>query len=120
MKNILIVDDNEILRKSMEKILNDQYSVFHASNGIEAVSSLKKNNIDLIFLDVVMPEKGGIAVLMDSKDLLKNKKIVIITGNVSPDSDAFKSLSKSFGVSKILYKPFEKEELLNTVKETLI
>jgi CheY-like chemotaxis protein len=113
------VDDNEILRKSMSKSLQDEYKIFEANNGIEALNVLNTNRIDLILMDIVMPEKGGIEVLIGSKSLLKDKKIIIITGNVSSESEAFKNLLKTFGVSKILYKPFEKENLLTAIKEVL-
>ena len=119
MSNILIVDDNEDVRRNIANSLKDKHTVLQAGNGKEAEKILKTNDIDLIFIDIVMPGKSGVEFLMESKFSLKDTKIIIITGNISSESQEFVNLTKTLGVDKILYKPFKKEELFNAITEVM-
>lgn len=120
MANILVIDDEEIVREKIKMILKDEgYNIFLAENGASGIDILKNNAIDLIILDIIMPKKGGIETLMDLQTSFKNIKIIIITGKVSNESDAFVNLVKNFGASKILNKPFQKQTLIDSVKELL-
>jgi YesN/AraC family two-component response regulator len=117
---ILIVDDIEFVRKSIRSILTGKgYTVLEAVNGMEAVKIVKDAKVDLLITDVVMPVKGGIETLLEYKQELENVKKIIITGEVSKNTDAFVNLASALGVKNILYKPFEKEELLASVKSLI-
>ena len=60
MYNILVVDDDKEIVKAIEIYLKKEgYQIFKAYNGIEALEILKKNEIHLIILDIMMPEKDG-------------------------------------------------------------
>ena len=66
MKNILLVDDHVVIRKGLGSMLNDYYSqsiIFEAGNGDEALNILKQNRIDLVILDLQMPNTNTINVI---------------------------------------------------------
>jgi two-component system response regulator VanR len=116
MARILIVDDFEFARRSIQTILKARgYETLVASDGVEATEKIKSNRIDLLIIDVVMPKKGGIEALMECRNELQGVKKIIITGNVSKESEAFISLTKAVGVDETLHKPFKREELIRTV-----
>jgi two-component system, chemotaxis family, chemotaxis protein CheY len=116
MAKILVVDDIDYLRKSIINILNREgHEILEASNGDEAENIIKNDKPDLLIIDVVMPKKGGIELLMDLKSILKDTKIIVMSGKVTGDSEAFITLIGQYGASRFLSKPFHKKELLDTV-----
>ncbi|MBN2441586.1 MAG: response regulator [Spirochaetales bacterium] len=120
MKTILVIDDIEYVRKTIGKILRSHgFTVYSAANVSEATDTIKKVRIDLLITDIVMPKKSGIELLIDLRKELENTKIIVITGKVSPEAEDFRNLVIDYGVSAILYKPFKKKELLETVEKTL-
>jgi len=78
-KKVLIVDDAAFTRNMLKNIINkiEQIEVIgEASNGVEAISLYKKLNPDLVTMDLVMPEKGGIEA---TEEILKiNSKALIV------------------------------------------
>ncbi len=120
MANILIVDDVIDVRKSILRTLkNFNYTLFEASNGLEALDILKKNKIDLMILDILMPEKGGIDTLLDLKKNNSDIKIIIITGLDLPKNSAATRLMEQFGTKKILIKPFKGKALIDAINNVL-
>ncbi|MBN2441587.1 MAG: response regulator [Spirochaetales bacterium] len=120
MKTILVIDDIEYVRKTIGRILrNEGFTVYEAGNVKEGTDIINRNRIDVLITDIVMPEKGGIELLMDLRKELENTKIIVITGKVSPEAEAFRNLVKEYGVSAILFKPFKKKVLLETVDKIL-
>jgi CheY-like chemotaxis protein len=120
MTRILIIDDNDEVRKSIKNILNKEgYETLEASNGEDGISILKKQKVDLLLMDVVMPKKGGIESLFAINEIIPDLKKIFITGKIPQDSEAFKDLSYTYGVYDIIFKPFKKEELLSKIIECL-
>lgn len=104
---ILVVDDVEINRDILKDILESEYEVVMAENGVEALRYIEENHdsLSLILLDIMMPEMNGFEVL----DVLKDKEyyeripIVVITGDDSSDSER---RSLDYGVVDFVHKPF--------------
>jgi CheY-like chemotaxis protein len=121
MPNILIIDDEVIVRRSLRTVLEKAgYQVVETCNGSEGLDFIRqKEPVDLIILDIIMPIKGGIETLMELKKERSHAKIIIITGKVSTDSPSFNNLTKYLGVHGILKKPFTKQMLLSLIEETL-
>lgn len=118
MANILIVDDAPEVRFNLKKTLEkENHTIFEANNGIDCLNIIHNNNIDLVILDIFMPEKGGIDTLMEIKSLSIKK--IIITGMPLSESDAFYNLINHYGAQKILFKPFKKMELIDSVANAL-
>ena len=107
MKKILIADDAEFNRDILKEIFSEQYEIFEAGDGEEAVRCIRENfeSLSLIFLDLMMPKMSGLDVLEIMKDegYLDLIPVIIITGEATVDTDA---AAYDYGVADIIYKPF--------------
>ncbi len=114
---ILIVDDEEIVRKSCIRILSPEgYNIETAKNGGEALKRLQDEPFDLVLADLVMPDITGIDLLKRIKEEWPETEVVIITGygTVKTAVDALK-----YGAYDFIEKPFTPEVLLNSVERCL-
>jgi CheY-like chemotaxis protein len=119
MADILIVEDNESLNDVYKLILRKAgYNVKTAFNGVEALKIVDKFNPDLILLDMLMPEMGGLAFLKKFNPP-KNKKIkIIILSNLDEDENIRDALRQ--GASEYILKAsLTPTELINRVKLAL-
>ena len=108
---ILIVDDDKEIRIALKEILEkQQYIVVEASNGDEAISKIN-NDIDLIILDVMMPNRDGITTCIEIRENY-DMPILFLTAK-STEYDKYIGLS--MGGDDYLSKPFSKMELLARV-----
>lgn len=109
--NILIVDDEEPALKLMSRFLScDQYTLYTAGNGKEAVDMAQKIIPDLVLLDVMMPELDGAETCKILKNMERTKKIPIIMLTAYPDKDVKIRCLKA-GANDFLAKPVDKIEL---------
>lgn len=116
LKKVLIVDDEETLTWSMAKSLakdRDKYEVIIANNGKEALSQLKKNEIDLVISDIRMPDINGLDLLVKVKKEFPQTKVIIMTAYGS--SDVQKEANRR-GSLYYLEKPFE----INDIRKVII
>lgn len=117
MSNILIVDDEKNIRRSVEMILqNDDYTIFLAENGKEAVNFVREKKIDLIFLDLLMPEMNGIEVLKHVKEYDPDIIVVMMSGHGTIEN-AVEAVK--LGAYDFIEKPLTKEKVLITAKNAL-
>lgn len=104
---LLIVDDVDINRDLLSDIFDEQYVIYEAGDGDEAITQIEahKDEIALIFLDLQMPKKNGLDVLqyMNKTDLINRIPVIMITGESTVDSDV---KAYELGASDIIYKPF--------------
>lgn len=120
MGEILIADDEEIVRTPLRMVLEKaKYSVTEATNGVEVIDILNSKHIDLLVLDMAMPEKSGMETLMDIQKEHANLKIVVMTGAIDTHQKAFSSFVKQFHVKDVLEKPFDLKLFLAVVKKAL-
>ena len=110
-RSILVVDDNDIDRKFLVEILKTQYNVFEAADAETALDIIRNEKIDLVTLDLVMPETRGEELLKTIKGYSDEIDVVIVV--VSSDSDCNKQseLIKE-GADDFICKPFSPEILL--------
>lgn len=121
-KKILLVDDEELIIRSIGKLLKKQgYDVLMASSGEEAIAIVQKEVINLVVLDVRMPQMNGIEVVKAMR--LHQKKIgkkaipeIFITGYA--DETMMKE-AEDLKVADCLYKPFDIRDFLTCVKKHL-
>ena len=112
---ILIVDDDKEIRIALKEILEkQQYVVVEASNGDEAISKIN-NDIDLIILDVMMPNRDGITTCIEIRENY-DMPILFLTAK-STEYDKYIGLS--MGGDDYLSKPFSKMELLTRVSSLI-
>jgi len=115
---ILVVEDNNDLRKYLYTILNDSYNVLLAENGKAGLVVARKNTPDFILTDVTMPVMDGITMIHHLKqDLaLKNIPIVVLSAKASAE-DQLKGFEE--GIDGYLTKPFSVNYLLGRIEAVL-
>lgn len=115
-ETILIVDDEKEIRKLIEIYLkNDGYNTLQAENGKYALEILQNNKVDLIVLDIMMPEIDGIETCLKIRED-KNMPIIMLSAK-SEDMDKIMGLSS--GADDYISKPFNPLELVARVKSQL-
>ena len=118
-ETILLVDDEESLRKVNSRLLNKYgYRVIMASNGKEALETYKKEGegISLIILDLIMPVMDGRKCLEEILRVNPNAKVIIASGD---SEKGLANFSRGKGVKGFVNKPYDIRELLTTIREVL-
>ncbi len=116
-EKLLVVDDEPDIVKVLTKILEiSGYEVCTAGNGVEALQAVKDHNPELVLLDYMMPDINGLDVLRGIKSYSEDIYVVMVTGRGSEEVAA--TVMKS-GASDYIIKPFEKNQILTVVKDTL-
>ena len=102
--NILILDDEEIIQKGLTEYLKEQgFNVFNAYRPSQAFEIIQNSTMDIILLDVNLPEMNGIEVLKKIKKSCKDIEIIMITGHA--DLEIIMQ-SMKFGAFDYFYKPY--------------
>lgn len=114
---ILIADDEEGIRESLSLILGDQYDLEFAEDGQAVFSKLANGKYDLVFLDIKMPKLDGLQLLKRLKSLgVRTPPILMLTAYQSVE------LAKEairLGAVDYLPKPFDRDQILAAVRDTL-
>lgn len=125
-KKVLVVDDEQDCITFVESILTDNgLDVISASDGIAGLEMAKKENPDLVVLDVQMPKMDGFTVFKNMKadEVLKNIPVVMLTGVAEKTGISFskKSMKEYFNEEPQGYveKPIEPDKVLEAVKAAL-
>ena len=114
---IIVVDDEEQICKSVEKILvKNNYKVIHATSAEEAMEKMAKESFSLLISDIVMPDMNGLELLKMVKKQWPLTKAVMMTAYASTDT-AVKAIR--LGALDYLSKPFTPDELRSTVELAL-
>lgn len=114
---ILVIDDEEGIRDLFCLLLQPLgFEVITAKDGIEGIEIFKKDNIDIVFLDVHMPRLQGPAVLKLIKQMKPDQIVVIFSSSSDPDF-TFESEAKKLGAYTCVYKPFDIEGILKIINE---
>jgi CheY-like chemotaxis protein len=116
---ILCVDDEPANLKLLENILVPRgYEVVSSENGKDALQKMKTRTIDLVLLDLMMPEMDGLQVSRKIKEnkTYKNIPIIMLTAYTGAES-YIKSLTGE--VFAYVQKPFETDELVRMVRAAL-
>lgn len=114
--NILVVDDDREIVESIAIFLSgENYKVFKAYNGIDALDVLTENDIHLMILDIMMPGLDGIKTLMTLRES-RNIPVILLSAK-SEDSDKIFGLTA--GADDYVTKPFNPSELIARVKSQL-
>ena len=116
MYNILVCDDDKEIVDAIEIYLSQEgYNILKAYDGIEALSVLEKEEVNLLILDVMMPKLDGIRATLKIRE--KNSIPIIILSAKSEDAD--KILGLNVGADDYVTKPFNPLELVARVKSQL-
>ena len=115
-KSILVVDDEYGVRESFNMVLSDDYNVFLAESGEEAIDIFTKNSIDLILLDIMLPKISGLDLLKQFKELDPNSEIIMVSA-VKDIETAVKAMK--YGAYDYVAKPFIVEDIKNIITKAI-
>ncbi len=117
MFHILVVDDDRHTRMLLEAILKaENYTVFTATNGEEALDVMDKEHIDLVVLDIMMPKMDGYEFTKVLRKADNNLPILMVSAKQLP---ADKRKGFLVGTDDYITKPFDEEEMLLRIKALL-
>jgi len=114
---ILIIDDDENIRKALAAILEEEgYMVDTAETAKQAIEKTEKNIYNLALIDIRLPDMEGIELLTKMKDTTPKMRKVIVTGYPTLHN-AIEAVNR--GADAYVLKPFDVEKVLATIKEQL-
>ena len=115
MVSILIVDDDDVVCISMSLALNgSEFDVVTAQSGAEALGILKAQEIDLVLLDIFMPDKDGLETISEIRCFNDSIKIIAMSGHTE---GCFQPLeyAQKLGADAALAKPFSIGDLVEMI-----
>lgn len=116
MSTVLIVDDEKDIVNALEIYLKPEgYDILKAYDGKEAVKTVKENSVDLVLMDIMMPNMDGIQATSEIREF-SNVPIIFLSAK-SEDTD--KILGLNIGADDYVTKPFNPSEVVARVKSQL-
>jgi len=117
LKTILIIDDQKLIRDSLKLALKDEgYKAFAAKTGKEGLDVLKKENADLILLDLKLPDSNGIDVLKQIKTSNPDSIVIMMTGYGTIENAV---AAMKLGAFDYINKPFKSKHISTIIKLAL-
>lgn len=118
-KRVLIVDDAQFTRNILKNIMSKTgyvEIVGEASNGKEGIELFKKLKPDMITMDLVMPEKGGIETI---EEILKidSKALIVVVSALGQEALVLEAAKK--GAKDFIQKPFKTEQIIEVLERIL-
>ena len=111
---ILVIDDERSIRNTLKEILEyENYKVDTVESGKQALELIDKNDFDLVFCDIKMPEMDGIEVLKEIEKLKPEIPVIMISGHGNIET-AVESIK--FGAYDFIQKPLDLNRILVTIK----
>jgi len=115
---VLIADDEKPSRKILRKVLESEYDILEAEDGVEAMKLLKEHNVDILLLDLYMPNMTGMEVLSKKNKITELINIpTIVISSSSDREEKFKMIA--LGANDFINKPFDVDILKNKIREFL-
>ena len=115
--NILVVDDNKVIGDLFDFTLGySGHTITVVDNAKTALGVIKDQNFDIVFIDIVMPEKDGVETLREIKELSPRLPVVMMSGYSVEDR---RTKAQELGAVACLKKPFEMEDVKKVIKIAL-
>jgi len=107
---ILICDDSTMARKQIARLLPTDWDVdiAYAKNGVECMEVLRSGDIDMVFLDLTMPEKDGYSVLKSIQEESIQTTVVVISADIQPEA---RERVMALGATDFIKKPVDQFKL---------
>jgi CheY-like chemotaxis protein len=120
MASILVVEDEELMRDTLLKILRmEQHEVVGAADGSQALRMTRDQVFDLVVTDIVMPEKEGIETIMELRRIQPPPKIIAMSSGGRGNYSTYLDLADKLGAQATLSKPFTASLFLEVVARVL-
>jgi DNA-binding NtrC family response regulator len=120
MARILVVDDDDQICAVVRRLLEtDGHEVVAALSVNQATAELKHEHFDVVLIDLVMPKKGGMDLIMELKETNSDVHYIVMSGQVPVSGESVTRLVERYGAAAALAKPFSKAELIQAVQRAL-
>ena len=113
---ILVVDDEPAVLETLEFILDKDFKVLTAKSGKEALEKINQGSIDLVFLDINLPDMDGMEVLQKIKETDENLLVIMATATEKARTVV---QALQMGACNYLAKPFDVEEVVAVAKKAI-
>jgi DNA-binding NtrC family response regulator len=118
MARILVIDDAAPIRLLLATALESAgHEVVQASSGREGLTLYRQRSLDLVILDMLMPELNGLETMQEFTREFQNVKVIVLSGGGA--EHAMLKTARLLGVRQTLNKPFDLEDLLSAVRHEL-
>ena len=116
MYKLLLIDDEEEFRGVVGEFLKKAgFIVRLAASGDEGIEIFRKERIDLVIVDIWMPDKDGLETMMDIRRSFSGAKVIAISGGGPSGNLQPLARAKQLGAKAVLTKPFTNDELLEAI-----
>jgi CheY-like chemotaxis protein len=120
MKHILLVDDDDLSRGAVHKMLERSgYDVHSTGIGQEALTWYRREPADLVITDLIMPDTDGLEMIQELRRINPAVRVLAISGGGRVDAEEYLSVARKFGAVEVLSKPFTAPELKQAVEAAL-
>ena len=120
MAEILIIDDDPDMRRFIRVTLEQSgHRVTEASNGAEGLTFWHQQTPDLVITDMMMPEKEGLATIMELMRESPETRVMAISGATGKTGEQFLQMAQRFGAIRTLSKPFTPDDLIWAVTDCI-
>lgn len=116
MNKIVIVEDDIVIRESLKEILEmNNYEVMAIDSCLDLMKKVSEFKPDILITDIIMPDKDGIEIIIETKKVLPGIILIAISGGGRIDSESYLNTAKYLGADATLKKPFTHKELLDCI-----
>jgi CheY-like chemotaxis protein len=120
VKQILVIDDDEMTLEVIKKILEAEgYQVVTAEDGQQGLEAFHQHPIDLVITDLVMPVKDGLRTIMDLRKESQDLPIIAISAGGAIAKERYLTVAQYLGGITAIPKPLKRRELVGAVKKLL-
>jgi len=120
MARILVIDDDHAVRLTIQVILEcEGHEVVLAADGEHGMRAVTSTSPQLIFTDIIMPNKDGLETIMQIRAHDATTPIIAMSGGGRVGNADFLKMAVKLGANEILAKPFERQELVDAVRRLL-
>lgn len=119
--SILLIDDDPLVLSTLSTVLKRaNHAVIVAGDGAEGMAKLKRQPIDVVITDLLMPNKDGLETIMELGKTSPTTKVIAMSGGGKLQYADYLSVAKHLGAFRTLQKPFTPTVILEAVEEALL
>ena len=119
MANILLIDDDELLRGALtQSLTNAGHRVIEASDGKQGCELARSTDVDIVLTDLVMPVQEGVETILTLRRERPKLPIIAMSGGVT-NSKLYLDIAGKIGATRMLPKPFMPKALIALVEQVL-
>ncbi len=120
MKRILLIDDDDLSRGAIHKMLERAgYVVYSTVDGRGALDQYRSDPTDLVITDLIMPDIDGLEIIQELRRISPSARVLAISGGGRVEAEEYLSVARKFGAVEVLQKPFTGQRLKQAVEAAL-